>query len=231
MPRYETDRRTNVVVVIAAYNEARVIGDVVRAVLADGWPVVVVDDGSVDQTFERLAQLPVWRLRHIVNRGQGAALQTGIRHALSLGAEVVVTFDADGQHDPSQIIDIVEPVASGRCDVAMGSRFLDGNSQVPFGRYLVLKLGVLFTRVTTGIRVTDTHNGFRAFSREAAERLSIVMDRMAHGSDILEQVARHRWRFCEIPVTIKYTAYSIAKGQRSGNALRIAIQVLLEKMR
>ena len=110
-----TDRRTSVVVVIAAYNEARVIGDVVRAVLADGWCVVVVDDGSADQTFEQLAHLPVWRLRHIVNRGQGAALQTGIRHALSLGAEVIVTFDADGQHDPSQIIDIVEPVASGRC--------------------------------------------------------------------------------------------------------------------
>ena len=226
-----TDRRTDVVVVIAAYNEARVIADVVRAVSADGWCVVVVDDGSTDQTFEQLAHLPVWRLRHIVNRGQGAALQTGIRHALSLGAEVIVTFDADSQHDPSQISDIVEPVASGRCDVAIGSRFLDGKSRVPFARYLVLKLGVLFTRVTTGLRVTDTHNGFRAFSRTAAERLSIVMDRMAHGSDILDQIARHRWRYCEVPVTVKYTDYSVAKGQRSANALRIAIQVLLEKMR
>ena len=113
----------------------------------------------------------------------------------------------------------------------MGSRFLDGRTQFPFGRYFVLKLGVLFTRVMTGIRVTDTHNGFRAFSRTAAERLSIVMDRMAHGSDILEQIARYGWRFCEIPVTIRYTDYSVAKGQRSGNALWIAIQVLLEKLR
>jgi glycosyltransferase involved in cell wall biosynthesis len=220
-----------VVVVVAAYNEARVIASVVRAVSADGWCVVVVDDGSTDRTFEQLAHLPVWRLRHIVNRGQGAALQTGIRHALNLGAEVIVTFDADSQHDPSQIDDIVEPVASGRCEVAIGSRFLDGNSRVPLVRYLVLKLGVLFTRVTTGLRVTDTHNGFRAFSRRAAERLSIEMDRMAHGSEILEQVARHRWRFCEVPVTVRYTDYSIAKGQRSANALRIAIQVLLEKIR
>jgi glycosyltransferase involved in cell wall biosynthesis len=226
-----TDRRADVVVVIAAYNESRVIADVVQAVSADGWRVVVVDDGSTDQTFEQLAHLPVWRLRHIVNRGQGAALQTGIRHALSLGAEVIVTFDADSQHDPSQIRDIVEPVASGRCDVAIGSRFLDGNSRVPFARHLVLKLGVLFTRVTTGLRLTDTHNGFRAFSRTAAERLSIVMDRMAHGSDILDQIARHRWRYSEVPVTVHYTDYSLAKGQRSANALRIAIQVLLEKMR
>ena len=216
---------------IAAYNEARVIQDVVRAVSAEGWSVVVVDDGSTDQTFERLEDLPVWRLRHIMNRGQGAALQTGIRHALRLGAEIIVTFDADGQHDPSQIVDIVEPVASGRCEVTMGSRFLDGRTQLPFGRYFVLKLGVLFTRLTAGIRVTDTHNGFRAFSRKAAERLSIGMDRMAHGSDILEQIARHRWGFCEVPVTVRYTDYSIAKGQQSGNALWIAIQVLLEKLR
>ena len=227
----ETDRRTDVVVVIAAYNEARVIGNVVRSVVEEGWCVVVVDDGSTDETFEQLAHLPVWRLRHILNRGQGAALQTGISHALSLGAEVIVTFDADGQHDSTQIVDLVEPVSSGRCEVAIGSRFLDGRSQMPVGRYLVLKTGVLFTRLISGIRVTDTHNGFRAFSRNAAERLSIGMDRMAHGSDILEQIARHRWRYCEVPVTIRYTDYSLAKGQRSGNALGIAIQVLLEKLR
>lgn len=227
----EPDRHTDVVVVIAAYNEARVIGDVVRSVVAEGWCVVVVDDGSTDETFEQLAHLPVWRMRHIINRGQGAALQTGISHALSLGAEVIVTFDADGQHDPAQIVDVVGPVSSGRCDVAIGSRFLDGRSQMPVGRYFVLKVGMLFTRLTTGLRVTDTHNGFRAFSRNVAERLSIAMDRMAHGSEILQQIARHRWQYCEVPVTIRYTDYSLAKGQRSGNALRIAIQVILEKLR
>ena len=225
------DPRAATVVVIAAYNEAPVIEGVVRGVLAEGWRVVVVDDGSEDGTFERLARLPVGRLRHVVNRGQGAALQTGIRQALRLGAEVVVTFDADGQHDPAQIGDLVEPVAAGRCDVAMGSRFLDGTSRVPFGRAVVLKLGVVFTRATTGLRLTDAHNGFRAFSRSAAEGLAIAMDRMAHGSEILEQVGRRGWRYLEVPVTVRYTDYSIAKGQRSGNALRIAVQVLLEKLR
>ena len=103
---------SKVVVVIAAFNEAAVIGDVVRAVLQGGWDVVVVDDGSSDGTFDRLRKLPICRLRHVVNRGQGAALQTGIKQALRLGAEVVVTFDADAQHDPSQIGTLVEPVAT-----------------------------------------------------------------------------------------------------------------------
>ena len=217
-------------VVIAAFNEAAVIGDVVRAVLQGGWDVLV-DDGSSDGTFDRLRKLPNCRLRQVVNRGQGAALQIGIKQALRLGAEVVVTFDADAQHDPSQIGTLVEPVAAGACEVVLGSRFLDRSSNVPLVRRVVLKVGVFFTRLTCGIRVTDTHNGLRAFSRRAATDLTITMDRMAHASDILEQVARHRWDFREVPVTIRYTDYSTRKGQRSGNAISIVLQMMAEKFR
>ncbi len=225
------ESRPHVEVVIAAFNEARVIRAVVREVLSRGWRVVVVDDGSSDGTWRQLEGLGASRLRHVVNRGQGAALETGIRHALNLGADIIVTFDADGQHDPTQIEDLVAPVAAGHCDVAIGTRFLDRHSRVPMARRLVLKCGVLFTRAITGLRITDAHNGFRALSREAAGTLSIGMDRMAHASDILEQIARNRWRYVEVPVTIRYSEYSIAKGQRSSNAFRIAIEVLLEKLR
>jgi glycosyltransferase involved in cell wall biosynthesis len=168
-------------------------------------------------------------LRHTLNRGQGAALQTGIDYALQRGAEVIVTFDSDGQHQVEDIEAFLAPVLEGRCDVALGSRFLSGDSQVPLMRKVTLKLGILFTRLVSGIRVTDTHNGLRAFSREAARKIQIRQDRMAHASEILDEIAQLRLRYVEVPTRILYTEYARGKGQRSSAAFRIVWDFLIGK--
>ncbi len=220
-----------VIVVVPAYNEGATIEAVVRELRAEGVRVVVVDDGSKDDTGAVARSAGAEVLRHAINRGQGAAIQTGIAHALRRAADVVVTFDADGQHDAKDIHGLAAPVLAAQCDVALGSRFLDGRSDVPPARRVVLMLGVLFTRLISRVRLTDTHNGLRAFSRRAARELTISMDGMAHASEIIDQIRTHGWRYREVPVAVRYTPYSLGKGQRSSNAVRIALEMLAEKLR
>jgi glycosyltransferase involved in cell wall biosynthesis len=217
--------------VIAAYNEAERLAETLEGVCRLGHSVVVVDDGSRDDTSAVALRYPVWVLRHRINCGQGAALQTGIDFALQRGAEVLVTFDADGQHAADDLERLLEPIRAGRVDVVLGSRFM-GRSAVGLrrGRRLVLKLGVLFTRVVSGIRVTDTHNGLRALSRRAAQRIRITQDRMAHASEILDRICQEQLPFCEVPVTIRYSEATLAKGQSSWNALKIVGEFLLGRM-
>ncbi len=219
-----------VFVVVAAYNEAAVIENTVQEVLAAYWQVVVVDDGSTDETNSLLSRLPVHLIRHPINRGAGAALQTGVTYALTQGANVIVAFDADGQHCVIDIPKLLAPIRDGRADLVLGSRFLGTTERMPFTRRVTLQLGVIFTRIFSRIHVTDTHNGLRAFSRPIAQQLTITMDRMAHASEIMDHIRKNGWRYCEVPVTIRYTNYSMAKGQSSWNAVRIATQILLEKL-
>jgi glycosyltransferase involved in cell wall biosynthesis len=215
--------------VIPAYNEAESVGVVVRSIRQRFDKVLVVDDGSADATAAAAAQAGALVLRHLLNRGQGAALKTGIDCALARGADVIITFDSDGQHRLEDVDALLAPVLADESDVALGSRFLRNDSVVPFGRKLTLKLGVLFTRLISGIRVTDTHNGLRALSRRAAEQIRIRQDRMAHASEILDEIARLRLRYVEVPTRILYTDYSRQKGQRSSAALRIVWDFLIGK--
>ena len=218
-----SDPRSSIWVVIPAYNEDEAIRPVVDSLLARGHQVVVVDDGSREPQLELLRGTSVHLLRHVINLGQGAALQTGIRYALARGAEIIVTFDADGQHQSSDIDALTAPIRSARADVALGSRFLAGGHAVRISRskHLVLKLAVLFTRWTTGLSLTDTHNGLRALSRRAAQTLHITQNGMAHASQILQQIAAHRLAYEEVPVTVVYSEYSVRKGQRMTNAFNI----------
>jgi polyprenyl-phospho-N-acetylgalactosaminyl synthase len=211
-------------VVIAAYNEQPRLGETLRR------NVAVVDDGSRDATYQVAMDAGVWVLRHLVNLGQGAALQTGISFALERGADVIVTFDADGQHDPAEIETMTAPVIRGDVDLAIGSRFLGAAENIPFARKMVLKGGVLFTRVFSNIKVTDTHNGFRAFSRAAAGKMKITQNRMAHASEILDRIREHDLRFVEVPCTIRYSAETMAKGQSSWNAVKIVLQLFLGRL-
>jgi glycosyltransferase involved in cell wall biosynthesis len=217
-------------VVVAAYNEAKRLGTTLTNLCSYCRHVVVVDDGSSDETSAVALAHPVWVLRHVINCGQGAALQTGIDFALAQGAAVIVTFDADGQHSAEEIATLIEPILAGRAEAALGSRFLGQTVGMPFSRRLVLKLGVLFTRIFSRIDVTDTHNGFRALSRKAALTIRITQNRMAHASEILDQVRVHRLPFCEVPVTIHYNAETMAKGQSSWNSLKIVGQLVLGRL-
>jgi len=220
------ESKRSVWVVIAAYNEESRLQETLSGVCNENWNIVVVDDGSTDATYQNAQQFPIWVLQHPVNCGQGAALKTGIDFALQQDADVIVTFDADGQHSACEIPDLVEPVLRGDVDVALGSRFLGVAKDIPWIRQLTLKLAILFTQLTSGLKLTDVHNGFRAFSRKAAETIQIRQPRMAHASEILEEIARLRMKYVEIPVTITYRRETLDKGQTSLGALKITGHLL-----
>lgn len=229
-PALDEAVRGDTFVVIAAYNEASCIEQVAGEVRRQYPHVVVVDDGSTDDTFAAARRGATYVLRHPLNRGQGAALQTGIEFALLRGAKFVVTFDADGQHRVEDIAAMVAPIAEGRCEITLGSRFLGGTKDMPASRRRTLRLAVLFTRVVNRMSVTDAHNGLRGFSRTAASMLDITLDRMAHASELLDQIRLSGLSYMEVPVQIRYTQYSLAKGQSSRNAIQIVVQYVLGKV-
>ena len=217
-------------VVIAAFNEAERLGATLAGLASSRCELVVVDDGSTDGTSAVAAAHPVWLVRHPVNCGAGAALRTGIAFALDRGADIIVSFDADGQHDPAEIPGLIAPIADGRVDVVLGSRFLGRTIDMPWSRGFVLGGARWFTRFFSGIAVTDPHNGLRAFARQAAQRIRITQNRMAHASEIVEQLRPLQLRWCEMPVTIRYTRATLAKGQSSWNAFRIVGRLLAGRM-
>jgi glycosyltransferase involved in cell wall biosynthesis len=216
-------------VVIAAYNEARVIDGVLGDVVRCGYSIVVVDDGSSDATAEAASGGHAV-IRHPLNLGQGAALQTGIDYALAQGADVIVTFDADGQHRAADIERLVRALDAARADFALGSRFLGRSIGLPLPRSLVLKAATYFTRATTGLRLSDTHNGLRAMTRRGASMIHLRQNRMAHASEILGQIAASGLSYVEVAVSIEYNAYSLAKGQKLGDALMILLDLFARRL-
>jgi glycosyltransferase involved in cell wall biosynthesis len=226
----DTLSRAQVWVVIPAYNEATVISRVVGEVKGAGYAVVVVDDGSGDATAERAGAAGAVVVAHPFNLGQGAALQTGIEYALARGAQCIVTFDADGQHRVADIACLLEALVRRRADYALGSRFLGQAPDLPPLRRLLLRAATAFTRLTTGLRVTDTHNGLRAMTRRGAAAIRLRQNRMAHASEWLDQIARSGLPYVEQPVAIDYTAYSLAKGQTVGDAVLILLDLFARRL-
>ena len=222
--------RARTTIVIPALNEASVIGEIVRTLRGSFPNVIVVDDGSVDGTAEQARQAGAIVLTHLTNRGQGAALRTGIVHALRDGAHYIVTFDGDGQHDVADLPAMIGPIARGEVEVCLGSRFLGTAAAIPRLRRFVLRAAVLFTRITSRQRITDAHNGLRALSRKAALKLDLKLNRMAHASEIIDQIGESGLPYREVPVHIRYTDYSCKKGQRSVAALRVAFDYLLQRV-
>ena len=216
-----------VYVVVPAYREADVIAETVGA-LGECFPhVVVVDDGSPDETAERACQAGAVVLRHPFNLGQGAALQTGIAYALEQGARYVATFDADGQHAVADLKKMLGVLMGDRLDIVLGSRFLGASEGLPRGRLIALKAAVLFTRATSGLRLTDAHNGLRAMRADAARKLESTQDGMAHASEIINQIGRLELSYREVPVTIRYSEYSLRKGQKVRSSVRILVDLLV----
>lgn len=224
------DVRSRTFVVIPAYNEGPALAEVVAAVRPHFDHVVVVDDGSRDNTHDVAKGCARYVLKHLINRGQGAAIQTGIEFAVIRGADFVVTFDADGQHRVEDIPTLLAPLLNGEAEIALGSRFLGSATDLPWTRRLVLRGAVWFTRIFNGVRLSDAHNGLRAFTRKAAQRIHIRQDRMAHASEIIDLIRETELPFVEVPVTIRYTEYSMAKGQSARGAFRIVFHYLVGKM-
>ncbi|MBU1131444.1 glycosyltransferase family 2 protein [Patescibacteria group bacterium] len=201
-------------IIIPCYNESAHLAEVINNVKEYG-EVIVVDDGSTDNSRQLAQNLGVTVLEHLINRGQGAALETGDSYALNKGADIVVHFDADGQHQAGEIPKLIKPITEGRADIVMGSRFLNQTGQTPFfKKWLILKPAALFQNLMYGAKLTDAHNGFRALSHKALEKIRITQDRMAHPSEIIEQIVNNELRYLEVPVTIRY--YEFGQGLTGG---------------
>ncbi|MBI4433294.1 glycosyltransferase family 2 protein [Candidatus Uhrbacteria bacterium] len=215
------------IAVIPAFNEATTIAEVVtrvREILPD---VVVIDDGSTDDTSARARGAGAVVLRHCVNRGLGAAIGTGLAAAWQRGADAIVTLDADGQHDPAEIPALLLPIASGTADLVIGVRGGDG---APLHRRLFHATGNIFTRALFGVRCSDTQSGFRVFHRRAVERIDIRTNRMEVSSEILAEAHRHHLRIVEVPIRTIYTTYSLAKGQSFTVGVKTAWALLLRRL-
>ncbi len=217
-------------VIIPAFNEDKVIRQTVQKVMPLGVHVVVVDDCSTDRTLSELQDLHINLLHHVINLGQGAALQTGIDFAVSKGARFLVTFDADGQHDEQDIPNLLNALTQHDLDVALGSRFLGRAVNMGIGRKLLLKGAILFTRLTLRMNLTDAHNGLRAFRAEVVDRLRITHNGMAHASEILQTIKEAGLRYAEIPVSVRYSDYSKAKGQSGLNAVNILYELITKRL-
>lgn len=208
-------------IVIPAYNEGQMIAGVINHVATMFPNIVVVDDASADNTQIHAQTMGAHVLRHAINLGQGAALQTGIEYALSNGAQYIVTFDADGQHNIEDVPVMLHQLKQSGADLALGSRFLGDTVGMSKARYWLLQAATIFTRITTGLKLTDCHNGLRVFSADAAQGIKLRQNRMAHASEILSKIRKNSFDFIEVPVTITYTDYSREKGQKFSDAFII----------
>ncbi|OGV94518.1 hypothetical protein A3A66_00640 [Microgenomates group bacterium RIFCSPLOWO2_01_FULL_46_13] len=222
-----------VLIVIPAYNEEEVISQVIVDVrqqlkTAD---ILVVDDGSTDQTGEEAFKAGAAVVRHVINRGLGGAIGTGIEYSRGKDYTAVATIDADGQHDANDLLKVLQPIFEGRADVVIGSRLLQDVFQVPIDRRLLIRLSNLLTFILFGFKSTDTLSGFRAFSRKALEKIELKTETMEVSNELFGEISRHQLRYLEVPIRVRYTPYSRTKGQTNLNALNVGIKLLLRLAR
>lgn len=221
-----------VFVIIPFYNENFVIEEVIKTLLPFNYQIVLVDDGSVISPVQLLNEFnSIYFLRHKVNLGQGAALQTGIDFALQNGAEWIITFDADGQHLATDIESLLVPLQNNNADICIASRFLEkGTHNATAGRMLTLKAARWVNYLFTGLILSDAHNGLRAISRNAAEKFDLKENRMAHATEFLIAIKKHKLRLKEVPASVYYSTYSRKKGQSVFSSIRIFFDLVLHKL-
>ncbi len=220
-----------VFIVIPCYNEEKVIGEVIKDIKKEGWKnIVVVDDGSADNTFDRAKREKVFALRHILNRGKGAAVKTGLEFAKSKNADIVVTIDGDGQNNPKEIRKLVKKIEEG-FDVVMGTRFEKKKNKVPTFNRLANKFANIFIFFVYGIMVSDSQSGFRAYSKRALELLDLKMDRYEFDSEVIREIARNKLKYKEVPIDVFYTEYSKSKTQKQNliNGIKTMIRIILSQ--
>lgn len=213
--------------IIPAYNEAKNISEVIKRVRPFVDEIVVIDDGSQDEMAIIAKQAGATVLRHAVNRGQGAALQTGNEYALLQGADIIIHFDADNQFQAEEIPDLIVPIESGQAEAVLGSRFLSKKSNLPaFKKQVIMPLARLINRWLFDIRLSDPQSGFRVLSRSAAEKIIITNDRMAHCSEILHQLFKNKIKTIEIPITVIYHEF----GQKFSGGVRIIKDLAIKRI-
>jgi glycosyltransferase involved in cell wall biosynthesis len=222
-------RYQDVWIVVPAFNEASVIGDVVADIRSVFGHVVLVDDGSKDNTGDIALRAGAHVVPHPVNLGQGAAIQTGVEYARSQpGAQVFATFDADGQHRLKDVVRMIDRLSTDDVDLVVGTRFAEPTaSKPPLLKRIILRVAALVSPSSRHLGLTDAHNGLRVFNKKVADGLNITMSGMSHASEFITLAVENGWRVAEEPVEILYTEYSKSKGQPLLNGVNIVFDGLL----
>lgn len=202
----------NVYIVLPVWNEGKVVKDAIKEITDAGFKnIIAVCDGSSDDSYERLLEIPgIYVLNHPLNSGKGAAIKTGIEAAKKIGAEYVVTMDADGQHDPKDVVEMLKKLEEGY-DVVLGSRLMD-HTGMPALKVLFNKVGNVLIWLLYGLMVTDSQSGFRAYNRKAVDLIKTkIADRYSYDSEVIREIRHHKLKFLEIPIKVRYTDYSMKK--------------------
>ncbi len=223
----KTNKTENIYIVVPAKNEGLRVAKVVQSILAEGYSnVIVVDDGSEDDTSEHAKSAGAKVIRHLVNLGAGAATQTGIEYALTKGADTIVTMDGDSQHFASDIPKLVAHLNNQNLDLVIGSRFLDAVNQIPVDRIIVNKLANIFSGIITGLFVTDSQSGMKAFHSNLAAKMHFTFDGYEFCTEILKITHQEKARFGEVPIQVKYAEELQGKGQSWKNIGKMVFRLL-----
>ena len=219
-------------VIVPVFNEEKVLKSVLDDLTANKlWEVIVVNDGSNDNSRNICNNYNIKIIDHIVNSGQGAAIRTGINYSIQNNADIICTFDSDGQHRVDDLQNMINLMLENeKIDVVIGSRFINNVSKIPFRRKIALKFAVLFSKLVFGGNFTDVHNGLRVFTNNSARKINLVSNRMEHASLISESISKQNMRFVEMPVDIIYSEYSISKGQKLKDIIMMGFKLLLIKI-
>lgn len=225
------DKRPKITVIIPAFNEEPLIGSVITSVRKNlkslDYQIIVIDDGSTDNTAQVAKDKGAYVLRHILNRGLGASIATALAYAKTLKPDVIVTLDADGQHDPREIRQLITPIIENMADVVVGSRLLTKSAKMPPERILVNRIANTTTQLISGIKTTDSQSGYRAFSPKAYNSITLTSQKMEVSSEIFREINKNKLRYQEVPITAIYTNYSLKKGQSIWNAPNILLKLAI----
>jgi glycosyltransferase involved in cell wall biosynthesis len=220
---------SSVYIVIPAYNEEQVIQSVIHEIKSAGYNnIIIVDDGSSDDTYKKAREVSsVTALKHAINRGKGAATKTGIEAAKLFGANIIVTMDGDGQHNPTDIHRLIEPIQKSHSDVVLGTR-LKNPRGMPWYKIIANHIGNAITWFFYGLWVSDSQSGFRAYSRHAVELINTKTDRYEYDSEVIREIYLYKLKYTEVPVEVRYTEYSMGKVQKQGfwNGLKTLYKII-----
>ena len=213
-------------VIIPVYNEAPMVGSTVGLVKKHFKDVICVNDGSADNSSAEIKTAGAVLLEHSINLGAGAATQTGIDYALlDPKTKYFVTIDADGQHDIQDAVKMLDYLKKNNLDIVLGSRFLGTVENITGVKKIFLKLAALFSKNTSGVKLTDPHVGLRVFNRKFAKNLKMTMPGFAHASELVHRIGEGKYKYAEVPIRVTYSDYSKAKGQSMLNAINITVDL------
>lgn len=233
-PHYRSLMDKTIWIIIPAYNEENIMGEVLKELFSRGFNMVIIDDGSTDKTYN-IARSVIennpgrgYLYHHPINRGLGATLKTGIEACLKKNAELMVTFDADGQHDPDDILPVCLPIIKGEADAVIGVREFN---DMPLVKKISNQLMNLITWIFYGAHVKDSQSGLRAFNKKAALALDIESREYDISSEIIREIKNKNLRMEEVPIKTIYTDYALSKGTNLKVGLKILVKMIREVLK